>query len=44
MFGRHSYGVSGVTRRGAQVKALLCLSLRLVFPLHLAVVRLEEER
>ena len=42
VFGQHSYGVSGVVRRRAQVKTLLCFRLRLDFPLHLAVARLEE--
>ena len=42
VFGQHSYGVSGVARRRAQVKTHGCFRLGLVFPLHLAVARLEE--
>ena len=42
VFGQHSCGVSGMTRRRAQVKTLLCFRLGLVFPLHLAIARLEE--
>ena len=38
----HSYGVAGVVWRRAQVKSLLCFCLRLLSPLNLAVVRLEE--
>ena len=42
VFGQHSYGVSGVGLSRAQVKTLLCFRLGLVFPLHLAVAKLEE--
>ena len=42
VFGQHSHGMSGMVRRRAQVKTLLCFRLRLVFPLHSAVTRLEK--
>ena len=42
VFGQHPYGVSGVVGRRAQVNPPLCFRLGLVFPLQLAVTRLEE--
>ena len=44
VFGQRSHGVSGVVRRRAQVKTLLCFRLGLVFPLHLAVAGLEKRK
>ena len=43
VLGHHSYGVSGVIRRRAEVKTHLCFYLGLVFPLHLAVARLDKK-
>ena len=42
VFGQHSYSISWVVRRRAQVKTLLSVRLGLVLPLQVAVDRLEE--